>query len=108
MGSTDDIVIGTPIAGRGEAALDPIVGMFVNTLALRTHVDPTATFRDFLAATRARDLDAFANADVPFERVIDVLKPERSTARHPLFQVVFALENFVDPTLRAARAHRPS
>ena len=97
MGSTDDVVMGTPVAGRGEAALDPIIGMFVNTLALRTHLRPGMSFRDLLTATRKADLEAFANSDIPFERLVEVLKPERSTARHPLFQVLFALENFVEP-----------
>ncbi|CAM3620180.1 non-ribosomal peptide synthetase [Smaragdicoccus niigatensis] len=97
IGSTDDVVVGTPVAGRGEAALDPIVGMFVNTLALRSHLRPSLSFREFLSATRGADLEAFANADIPFERLVEALKPERSAARHPLFQVFFALENFVEP-----------
>ncbi|MFI9407607.1 amino acid adenylation domain-containing protein [Nocardia sp. NPDC052316] len=99
LGGTDDVVIGTPVAGRGEQALDELVGMFVNTLALRTPVDPGAGFGDFLTAVRAVDLDAFANADVPFERLVQVLNPTRSTAHHPLFQVSLTLQNFVEPAL---------
>ncbi|CAM4501450.1 non-ribosomal peptide synthetase [Nocardia ninae] len=99
LGGTDDVVIGTPVAGRGEQALDELVGMFVNTLALRTPVDPGAGFGDFLTAVRAVDLDAFANADVPFERLVQVLNPTRSTAHHPLFQVSLTLQNFVEPVL---------
>ncbi|TQM25342.1 non-ribosomal peptide synthetase [Nocardia bhagyanarayanae] len=99
LGSADDVVIGTAVAGRGEAALDEMVGMFVNTLALRTPVDPDRSFRDFLAAVRSSDLDAFANADVPFERLVQVLNPARSTAHHPIFQVSLSLQNFVEPAL---------
>ncbi|WP_328409963.1 non-ribosomal peptide synthetase [Nocardia sp. NBC_00403] len=99
LGGTDDVVIGTAIAGRGEAALDGLVGMFVNTLALRTSVDPSTGFREFLATVRSTDLDAFGNADVPFERLVQVLNPTRSTAHHPIFQVSLSLQNFVEPTL---------
>ncbi|MCX5046727.1 amino acid adenylation domain-containing protein [Aldersonia sp. NBC_00410] len=97
LGGGEDITIGTAVAGRGEESLDDLVGMFVNTLALRTIVDPGATFREFLAAVRSRDLDSFANADVPFERLVQVLDPPRSTAHHPLFQVTLSLQNFIDP-----------
>ncbi|WP_062985006.1 non-ribosomal peptide synthetase [Nocardia anaemiae] len=99
LGGTDDVVIGTPVAGRGEEALDDLVGMFVNTLALRTPVDPGTGFRQFLATVRATDLDAFGNADVPFERLVQVLNPTRSTAHHPIFQVSLSLQNFVEPVL---------
>ncbi|WP_433601928.1 amino acid adenylation domain-containing protein [Nocardia sp. CA-135953] len=99
LGGTDDVVIGTPVAGRGEEALDELVGMFVNTLALRTPVDPATGFRQFLATVRAADLDAFGNTDVPFERLVQVLNPTRSTAHHPIFQVSLSLQNFVEPVL---------
>ncbi|MGK8556153.1 amino acid adenylation domain-containing protein [Nocardia gipuzkoensis] len=99
LGGTDDVLIGTPVAGRGEEALDQLVGMFVNTLALRTPVDPGAGFAAFLNTVRSTDLDAFANADVPFERLVQVLDPPRSTAHHPLFQVSLSLQNFVEPVL---------
>ncbi|MEV6324177.1 amino acid adenylation domain-containing protein [Nocardia sp. NPDC051787] len=99
LGGTDDVLIGTPVAGRGEEALDQLVGMFVNTLALRTLVDPGVGFAAFLDTVRSTDLDAFANADVPFERLVQVLDPARSTAHHPLFQVSLSLQNFVEPGL---------
>ncbi len=79
LSGTDDIAIGTPIAGRGEAVLDDLIGMFVNTLVFRTPVDPGASFAELLARQRDIDLQAFAHADVPFERLVEVLNPARST-----------------------------
>ncbi|RZL84407.1 MAG: non-ribosomal peptide synthetase [Rhodococcus sp. (in: high G+C Gram-positive bacteria)] len=92
LSGTDDITIGTPVAGRGEHALDDVVGMFVNTLVLRTVVHPDVTFGELLASTRATDLSAYAHADVPFERIVEVTDTPRSTAHHPLFQTVLALD----------------
>ncbi|WP_415640929.1 condensation domain-containing protein, partial [Skermania piniformis] len=88
-----DIVIGTGTAGRGEAALDDLVGMFVNTLVLRTPIDLGARFDALLAQVRETDVAAFGNSDVPFERLIDVLNPPRSPGRNPLFQVMLAFQN---------------
>ncbi|WP_342659579.1 amino acid adenylation domain-containing protein [Rhodococcus ruber] len=93
MSSSHDIAVGTAVAGRGDAALDEMVGMFVNTLVLRTRIDPGSGFADHLARVRDSDLEAFTHAEIPFERVVELLAPERSTARHPLFQVALALEN---------------
>uniref|UniRef100_UPI0038B3E71C non-ribosomal peptide synthase/polyketide synthase n=1 Tax=Nocardia caishijiensis TaxID=184756 RepID=UPI0038B3E71C len=98
LSGTDDIAVGTPIAGRGERELDDLIGMFVNTLVFRTAVDPGATFADLLADVRERDLEAFANADVPFERLVEVLNPVRSTARNPLFQVGLSFQNLAETT----------
>ncbi|MBH0779872.1 non-ribosomal peptide synthetase [Nocardia bovistercoris] len=93
MTGVDDIAVGTPIAGRGHPALDRMVGMFVNTLVLRTPVRPDVPFTDLLRAVRDTDLDAFANADLPFERLVEVLNPARSRSHHPLFQVMLSVRN---------------
>ncbi|MGU3437529.1 amino acid adenylation domain-containing protein [Actinomycetes bacterium M1A6_2h] len=96
LADTDDVAIGTPIAGRGDSRLDELVGMFVNTLVLRSTVRPDDTFDDLLARTRTTDLDAFANADLPFERLVDAVSPTRSAGRHPLVQVVLAFATAAD------------
>ncbi|WP_036529689.1 non-ribosomal peptide synthetase, partial [Nocardia sp. CNY236] len=90
---SDDIAIGTAVAGRGEAVLDDAIGMFVNTLVLRSAVDPTMPFTDLVTHTRDADLEAFTNADLPFERLVEILNPARSQARHPLFQVMLSFQN---------------
>ncbi len=92
MSGTEDIAIGTPIAGRGDEQLDDVIGMFVNTLVLRTHVDLDAGFADLLTQTRAVDLGAYAHGDVAFERLVDILQPPRTQAYSPLFQVVLNFE----------------
>nr|WP_239476841.1 non-ribosomal peptide synthetase [Nocardia arizonensis] len=99
LSGTDDIAVGTPIAGRGERELDDLIGMFVNTLVFRTAVRPGDRFADLLADVRERDLEAFANADVPFERLVEVLNPERSTARNPLFQIGLSFQNLAETAL---------
>ncbi|MFZ2528974.1 MAG: amino acid adenylation domain-containing protein [Rhodococcus sp. (in: high G+C Gram-positive bacteria)] len=99
MSGAGDIVIGTPVAGRGDAALDEVIGMFVNPLVLRTRVDSGESFRELLQRVRRIDIGAFGNADVSFERLVEILNPERSQARHPLFQVSLAFQNMEIPTL---------
>ncbi|MFG1785855.1 condensation domain-containing protein, partial [Rhodococcus oryzae] len=97
LSGTSDIVIGTPVAGRGDAALDDLVGMFVNTLVLRTEVDGGASFGEIVARARETDLGAFGHADVPFEQVVEVLNPVRSQAYSPLFQVSLSFQNLDTP-----------
>ncbi|WP_431937772.1 amino acid adenylation domain-containing protein [Nocardia grenadensis] len=95
-----DIAIGTPVAGRGAAVLDDVIGMFVNTVVLRTDVDLAEPFTAFLDRVERIDLAAFGNADVPFEQLVDELAPERSQSRHPLFQVLLAFQNLARAELR--------
>ncbi len=99
LSGTGDIAIGTLVAGRGPAALDDVVGMFVNTLVLRTEIDLGESFTDLLSRVERIDMDAFEQADVPFEQLVDVLASERSQSRHPLFQVMLAFENFAPAKL---------
>ncbi|MGA9873091.1 MAG: amino acid adenylation domain-containing protein, partial [Rhodococcus sp. (in: high G+C Gram-positive bacteria)] len=99
LSASSDVSVGTPISGRGDAALDELVGMFVNTLVLRTDIDASASFEDLLAHVRTVDLAAFTHADIPFERVVDALDPVRSTAYTPLFQVMLEFQHTDKPNI---------
>jgi amino acid adenylation domain-containing protein len=89
----DDVVVGTPIANRHRAEVEPLIGFFVNTLALRTHLDDELSFRDLLRQVKETALGAYAHQDLPFEKLVEELQPKRSLSHTPLFQVFFALQN---------------
>ncbi|WP_275290959.1 non-ribosomal peptide synthetase [Amycolatopsis sp. La24] len=89
----DDVVVGTPVAGRTRSELAGLIGLFVNTLALRTRCDDSADFRSLLARVRRTCLDAFSHQDLPFERLVEALRPDRSLSYSPLVQVFFDVQN---------------
>ncbi|WP_308192485.1 non-ribosomal peptide synthetase [Gordonia sp. 'Campus'] len=91
LSASRDIVISTPVAGRGHAHLDDLVGMFVNTVVLRTEVDPSIPIGDFLERVRIDDVNALSRADVPFEYLVDRLAPVRSEAFAPISQVMLSV-----------------
>ncbi len=89
----DDIIVGSPIAGRPHADLDNVIGMFVNTLALRNYPGAGRTFSDFLAEVRQRSVDAYQHQNYPFEALVDELSLQRDLSRHPLFDTMFVVQN---------------
>ncbi|NOU89221.1 amino acid adenylation domain-containing protein [Paenibacillus sp. LMG 31460] len=96
----EDIVIGTPIAGRPRAELEPVIGMFVNTLALRNRSEGGQTFKQFLARVKDTTLSAFEHQDYPFESLVDKLNMARDLSRNPLFDTMFSMQNIA---VRAAQ-----
>ena len=96
----EDIVIGSPIANRNRAEVEGLIGLFVNILLLRTQVFGEMTFRELLARVREVCLGAYAHQDLPFEWLVEQLRPERELSRPPLFQVLFQLQNMPYQELR--------
>ncbi|HSP61988.1 MAG TPA: amino acid adenylation domain-containing protein [Pyrinomonadaceae bacterium] len=92
----DDIIIGSPIANRPRAETEKLIGFFLNNLALRTDLSGDPGFRELLSRVRKTALDAYANQDVPFEKIIEELKPERDLSRSAIFQIYFNLFSFGD------------
>nr|WP_253900126.1 non-ribosomal peptide synthetase [Corallococcus carmarthensis] len=88
-----DISVGSPIAGRTRSELEGLIGFFVNTLVLRANVEDRLSFRELLAQVRDTVLDAYEHQEVPFEKLVEVLQPERSLSHTPLFQTMLALQN---------------
>jgi amino acid adenylation domain-containing protein len=87
-----DILLGSPIANRNRTEIEGLIGFFVNTLVLRTNLAGNPTFQDLLHRVRETTLGAYTHQDFPFEKLIEVLQPERSLSHSPLFQVMFGLQ----------------
>jgi amino acid adenylation domain-containing protein len=88
-----DLAVGSPIANRNRMEIEPLIGFFVNTLVLRAELGDDPPFRELVARARKSTLEAYAHQDLPFERLVEELRPERQLAVNPLFQVLFALQN---------------
>nr|WP_168509945.1 non-ribosomal peptide synthetase [Streptomyces sp. S1D4-11]QIY97413.1 amino acid adenylation domain-containing protein [Streptomyces sp. S1D4-11] len=89
----EDIAVGTVSSGRSRAELEPLVGFLANTLVLRSHVDPERSFAELLERVKETALEAFAHEEVPFERVVEAVQPERDASRTPLIQAMVVLQN---------------
>jgi thioesterase domain-containing protein len=94
----DDVIVGSPVANRQHVEVDRMIGLFVNTLALRTRIDVNWTFRELLARVRKTVLDAYEHQDLPFEMLIDAVGAASRTEMSPLFQVMLAFQNLPPPT----------
>ena len=105
----DDIIVGSPIAGRHRLETEELIGLFMNTLAFRTHLGDDPSFRDLLARVREVVLGAYSHQDLPFEKLVEELQLPRDQSRTPLFQVMFTLQNFSgQPRELEGLAHEPA
>src|SRR5260370_37441781 len=91
--SAEDILIGTPLAGRNDLELENLLGLFVNTIIMRGDLSGTPTFLTLLRRVRTTALEAYDHQDAPLEKIVEELQPERSLSYTPLFQVMFILQN---------------
>ncbi|WP_458462471.1 amino acid adenylation domain-containing protein [Paenibacillus sp.] len=98
----EDIIVGTPVAGRGHADLEPVIGMFVNTLAIRCKPRSDQSFSSFLEEVKSVSLGAFEHADYPLEELVQELQVKRDSSRNPLFDTMFALQNMERASFRIA------
>jgi non-ribosomal peptide synthetase component F len=103
----DDILVGSPVAGRSRLELENLIGFFVNMVVLRSDLRSQPTFRELLKQVRESALGAYAHQDLPFEKLVEELQPERSIGRNPLFQVILAFQNAPMPALELAGVALP-
>lgn len=89
----EEIVLGTPIAGRTRIETEPVIGFFVNTLALRVSFAGSPAFRELLARVRRASVEAFSNQEIPFDQVVEAVRPQRAAHQNPLFDVVFSVQS---------------
>ena len=104
LSGQEDVVIGTPVANRGRAEIEGLIGFFVNTLALRVDLSGSPTVGELLERVKELALAAQQHQDMPFEQVVELVQPARSLAHSPIFQVMFAWQNSAGGQLAAARA----
>jgi amino acid adenylation domain-containing protein len=97
-----DFMVGTPVANRPNVELEELIGFFVNSLVMRADLSGEPSFRELVSRVRRAALDAYQHQDLPFERLVEELNPEREMSRHPLFQVMFALQNAPQEALTLA------
>jgi amino acid adenylation domain-containing protein len=88
----NDICLGTPVAGRNQPEVERLIGVFINTLVLRTQLSGDPSFRELLGRVRSMTVSAFANQELPFERLVEALQPERNLSHTPIFQVMFSFQ----------------
>ena len=98
-----DLVVGTPVANRNRADVEPLIGSFMNSLALRTHLSGEPSFKELLGRVRQVVLDALAHQELPFEKLVAELQPTRALNHGPVFQVMFILQK-TTPVLKAGKS----
>lgn len=96
----EDLVIGTPVAGRNISSLEGMIGLFVNTVTIRTLIDKNQTFNEYLNNVKNETYKAFSNQEVPFDLLVEKLNPKRELSYNPIFQVMFQLDNSPIPELK--------